>query len=151
MKRKRGVDWSDVHPSLWQMLALIDYHHEDYTGNELVVTSLRRPPGDRPSKHAGTWCTAADLRRWYLTDETMPGACDFAQAFCRELQDRYGDVLGVVLEPEWLSKAEIKRRGGKVTPHIHVQLKRPRWLSVGDYFTGIVEEARQEARVDVRS
>jgi len=63
--------------------------------------------------------TAADFRRWALDAKTT------AEPFCRMLQAFYGDELGVVLEPEWLTPEEISERGGilQIDPHVHVQLK----------------------------
>lgn len=126
MKFKRGVNPLGVHPDLWAILGEIDYDHRRATGKELVVTSMRRRLGPRPTKHAtapGGLVTAGDLRRNALDEKGT------APVFCRRLQMRYGRYIGVVLEPEQLSPAEIKRRGGlkRIGPHIHIQLKRPRW------------------------
>lgn len=129
MRLKRGVDWSGVDPVLWSYLTLIAVEHRGWTGKELVVTSLRRPQEERPSRHfakAGEYVTAADLRRWYLDER------EAADPFCRMLQARWGNGLGVVLEPEWLSTEELAARGGplRVEPHVHVQLKGSAWPSV---------------------
>ena len=123
---KTGVDATDVHPVLWTFLGAIALRHRTETGHELVVTSLRRPPGPRASKHSpglGGLCEAADLRRWQL-DTTHSAA-----AFANVLQHLYGACIGVVLEPEWLSESEIAARGGldKITGHIHIELKRTDW------------------------
>jgi hypothetical protein len=116
------VDAEGVHPGIWTYLGILALEHRVWTGRELVVTSLRRAPGDRPSRHApepGALCTAADFRRWYLDER------DAAEAFCRMLQARFGFDLAVVLEPEWLTQEELSERGGilKVQPHVHVQLR----------------------------
>jgi len=126
MKFKRGVDPLGVHPDLWAILGEIDHQHRKVTGRELVVTSLRRRLGPRPTKHATAprgLVTAGDLRRHFLD------AVGTAPIFCRKLQTGYGRYIGVVLEPEWLTPEEIKRRGGlkRIAPHIHIQLKRTRW------------------------
>ncbi len=122
MRLKPGVDAHLVHPGIWILLGCVADHHRHWTGDELVVTSLRRPPGDRPSRHAPKETeevTAADFRRHAL-DELHR-----AEAFCRMLQALYGQDLGVVLEPEWLTQEELSERGGvlQVDPHVHVQLK----------------------------
>lgn len=129
MRLKPGVDWRGVHPAIWIYLTLIAQDHRAWTEEELVVTSLRRPQGDRPTRHfakAGELVTAADFRRWHLD------AAGVAELFCRSLQARYGDDIGVVLEPEWLTAEELEQRGGplNVEPHVHVQLKRSGWPAV---------------------
>lgn len=121
-----GVNPQGVHPVLWLALGALSILHRNATGRELIVTSLRRPPGDRPSRHSPPppdLVTAADIRRHALD------AAEGAEEFCIRLQRRYGAWLGVVLEPEWLTAAEIEARGGrgKVQPHVHVQLKEPAW------------------------
>jgi len=130
MRLKRGVNASRVHPDLWALLGQIDAQHWEATGRVLVVTSLRRRPGRRPSLHSPRrtlYVRAADLRRHALDER------EGAERFCQRLQRLYGDYLGVVLEPEWLEPAQIRQRGGseKIAPHIHVQLKRRRWPRVG--------------------
>lgn len=126
MNLKTGVDASDVHPVLWVFLGAIALKYRVDTGHELVVTSLRRPPGSRASRHSpppGEPCRAADLRRWQL-DQTRS-----TEAFARKLQHEYGSYLGVVVEPEWLTPEEVSERGGAsaIAPHIHVELKRDDW------------------------
>jgi hypothetical protein len=121
-----GVDTSGVSPSLWLYLGTIAFKHRQHTGRELTITSLRRPPGPRPSKHSppdGELVEAADIRRWLL-DELGEAAI-----FARKLQALYGSELGVVLEPEWLTPDEVAERGGlaAIGPHIHVQLKSSAW------------------------
>lgn len=122
MKLNPGVDARLVDPGIWIYLGLIACAHRIAAGEELVVTSLRRPPGDRPSRHAPlqhSFVTAADFRRHALDARTT------AENFCRMLQMLYGAELGVVLEPEWLTTEEISERGGilQIDPHVHVQLK----------------------------
>lgn len=122
MRLKTGVDARLVHPGIWIYLGVIALEHRLWTGAPLLVTSLRRPPGDRPSRHApkeNEEVTAADFRRWVLDESSA------ADSFCRMLQARFGRELGVVLEPEWLTIEELSERGGvlKVEPHVHVQLK----------------------------
>lgn len=122
MKLNPGVDARLVDPGIWFFLGLIAGEHRRWTDVELVVTSLRRPPRGRPSRHAplqNSTVTAADFRRWALDAKTT------AEPFCRMLQAFYGDELGVVLEPEWLTPEEISERGGilQIDPHVHVQLK----------------------------
>ena len=117
-----GVDPAGVDPVLWVYLGAIATMHRQITDAELIVTSLRRPPGDRPSRHSpppGEPCTAADIRRWALDHENV------AAGFARDLQRRFGAELGVVLEPEWLTADEVAARGGvaAIGPHLHVELK----------------------------
>jgi hypothetical protein len=120
MKLKKGVDWRHVHPRLWSFLELADDRHQEITGQEMIVTSLRRewragntskhsPPPDVP-------CAAADIRRWALD------GVSFTADFCRWLQTL---GVGVLLEPDWMTEAQIAARGGldKIAPHIHVQLR----------------------------
>lgn len=111
-----------VEPMLWLWLGALSVEHRIWTGDGLVVTSLRRPFTGRVSKHsppAGELVTAADLRRHALDDIGRTAE------FCRMLQHRYGFYLGIVLEPEWLSPEQIADRGGaaSVQPHVHIQLK----------------------------
>jgi len=126
VRLKDGVDAQDVHPVLWTYLGAIANRHRLAAGVELVVTSLRRPPGRRSSLHSPPppqLCRAADIRRWYLdTGEKVT-------AFVNELRRAYGRELGVVLEPEELTPEEIAERGGldKIAGHIHVQLKTQEW------------------------
>jgi hypothetical protein len=126
MQLKDGVDPSDVHPVLWLFLGEIAGLYREATGEEMVITSLRRPPSDRASRHSpglGHPCMAADIRRWPFKD--VPTAARFA----RELQQRFGHQLGVVLEPEWLTPREVALRGGPqaTAGHIHVELKDTAW------------------------
>ena len=120
MLMKRGVDASGVDPYLWYWLGRIEELHREWTGSELTVTSLRRPPSSQKSFHSppkGVLVLAADLRRRRLDSVKK------AEAFCRELQRRHGAILDVVLEPEWLTAAQIAARGGlkNIGPHIHVE------------------------------
>ncbi len=122
------VDTSGVDPRLIAWLPVLDLDHRSLTTEELTVTSLRRPPAPRPSRHSppgANLVTAADLRRWALDGRSM------SEEWCRTLQWYYGRWLGVVLEPEWLTEEELATRGGlaAVQPHIHVQLKGEAWPS----------------------
>ena len=126
MRFADDVNPEGVHPVLWLFLGAIATRHRLDIGPELVVTSLRRRPGPRPSLHSppeGELCRAADLRRWALDK------AGFTQNFVGFLRRRYGQSLGVVLEPEELTPAQIAERGGrdKIAPHIHVQLKSTEW------------------------
>jgi hypothetical protein len=140
---KPEVDMRGVHPVLWFRLAWLDKVHELYTGDELTVTSLRRPfVKGKVSRHAALppphnparafldprqWdefmCIAADLRRWSLDGTGRLTA----ETFCKYIQNEHGDEIGVVLEPEWLTEKQLDMRGGiyNVSPHVHVQLKQP--------------------------
>lgn len=122
MKLNPGVDARGVHPGIWSYLGIVALEHRRWTGEELIVTSLRRPPGERPSRHAPKdeeEVTAADFRRWHLDARAA------AEPFCRMLQALYGRDLGIVLEPEWLTQEELSERGGvlQIDPHVHLQLK----------------------------
>lgn len=116
----------------------------EWTEEELVVTSLRRPfDPEVKTRHATQTasCMMVDPRRRF-TDEPFVTAVDIrrdaldavrlprlrAPAFCRHVQHCYGNQIGVVLEPEWLSPA---RRKKMTAPHIHFQLKKPiRWTTL---------------------
>ena len=124
MRLKIEIDTRLVHPAIWMYLGVIAAEHRLWTREPLVVTELRRPPTDRPSRHApkeDEEVTAADFRRHVL--DTLHAA----DAFCRMIQARWGDELAVVLEPEWLTPEELSERGGvlRVDPHVHVQLRTP--------------------------
>lgn len=127
---KRGVDRRGVHPLIWFKLALADRQHIVLAGEELVVTSIRRPfvPGARLSRHSteelDELVTAVDLRRWRLDElgsKTNP--IRMTERFCRWMQQELG--IGVLLEPEWMTKEQIEARGGieNIVPHIHAQLR----------------------------
>ena len=155
MRFKRGLDASGVHPRLWQFLMWLDQQHLEFTEETMWVTDLRRlyrsnvntrhataskiaAVGDpRERLFAAAFVTAVDIRRWAL-DELGKAA-----EFCRHVQEVHGDQIGVVLEPEWLSLAQLKRRfphfthhtegqlRGLVASHIHFQLKKPiRWTTL---------------------
>jgi len=128
---KDGVDTTGVSRVLWYYLPQVDRFHYVFTGEDLVVTSMRRTWGSivhNPSP--GDEVLAADLRRWYL-DELRAGLAD---SFCTVLNIRFGHALRVVLEPEWLTPAQIAERGGveAIDPHIHIQVEsevlEPIWL-----------------------
>lgn len=126
MRMKDGVDTTNVSPALWLMLGMIASWHRVRWGSELTVTSLRRPPDGGHSKHsppAAVPCMAADIRRRGV------GEPDEWAVFARDLQHRFGPDLGVVLEPEWLTLAEVTARGGldQISPHLHVELKNAGW------------------------
>lgn len=126
MRLKPGVDQTQVDPVLGLWIGVMAGHHKDWTGIELVVTSLRRPSSQRASRHvvkAGELVTAVDFRRWYLDED------EIAETFCLMLLARYKTWLTVILEPDWLSDAELEIRGGvlNVDPHVHVQLSSPEW------------------------
>jgi hypothetical protein len=117
-----GVDRTNIDTVLWLYLGAISQRHREWTGHPMVITSLRRPPGPRPSLHSppdGIPCRAADIRRWLLNDS------DQAANFARRLQTDFGLELGVVLEPEWLTPEQVAERGGmsKIAGHLHVELK----------------------------
>lgn len=129
MRLKKGVVASRVHHDLWCILSQIEQEHQAWTGKELVLTSMRRKQRAKHSKHSpgpGMPAKAADIRRRYLD------AIGRAEEFCKGLQKRFGKYIGVVLEPEWLTPAQIRQRGGiaKIGPHIHVQLKAVPWPRV---------------------
>lgn len=119
MRLKHGLDPEGVHQLLWGKLALADREHQIITGEQMTITSLRRhpSPGSKHSPETGVKATAADIRRWRLN------AIGATEEFCRWLQKELG--LGVLLEPDWMTKEQIAERGGidKITPHIHTQLK----------------------------
>lgn len=123
MQLKPGVNAGGVDPFLWAFLGQIAMLYRDLTGKEMVITSLRRDADPaRPSKHSppkNRACEAADIR----TDVLRAIKAD--DAFARMLQNRFGKELGVVLEPDWLTPAQLAERGGleRVAPHLHVQLK----------------------------
>lgn len=126
MELKPGVDATDVSRVLWMYLGAVASLHRSWTGVGLVVTSLHRPHGKHYSKHSpppGGLVAAADLRRWALDAKGV------TITFCRMLQQVFGPMLGVVLEPEWLTPEELASRGGlaRVKPHIHVELERTGW------------------------
>lgn len=126
MRLNLGVDQTQVDPVLGLWIGVIAGHHKEWTGVELVVTSLRRRSSARTSRHVvkkHELVTAVDFRRWYLDE------ADVADAFCRFLVARYKTWLKVILEPEWLSVAELELRGGtlQVEPHVHVQLNSSEW------------------------
>ena len=126
MRLKFGVDARLVEPNIYLWLGAVSRCHRAWTDKELVVTSLRRSPGDRPSWHSpkeNELVRAADFRRWYLDEDNL------AEAFCRMLQARYGAGLKVVLDPEWLTPEQIERRGGvlNIDPHIHFELRSVEW------------------------
>ena len=115
-----------MEPGIYLWLGALSRAHRAWTDKELVVTSLRRPPGDRPSWHSPKefeLVRAADIRRWYLDGDKL------AESFCRMVQARYGDALKVMLEPDWLTRDDLERRGGllNVDPHIHLELRSVEW------------------------
>ena len=137
---KTGVNIDDIHPMLWFWLGKMDELYLAERIGEMVVTSMRREydPGiGRFTWHSPGWTTpyrghasedlipepvrAADIRTTALIREGI------ARDFARVIQSNYGNYLGVVLEPDWLTEEEIEARGGvdRVTPHIHLQLKEP--------------------------
>ena len=126
MRLKLGVDDTQLSPVLGLWLGVLARHHREWTGEEFVVTSLRRESNGRASRHVvkpGELVTAADFRR-HLLDEL-----DLAEPFCRMIQSVYKSWLVVVLEPEWLTEDELEQRGGalKVEPHVHIQLHSGEW------------------------
>jgi hypothetical protein len=136
---KSGVNRDGVHPMMWAWLGAVAVYHFELTEKTLWVTSLRRNyvPGhaSRHSPKPPELATAADIRRHALD------AIDYAAEFCSDLQRAYGTHIGVVLEPEWLTRAQLAKRFGtsistpsqeraaraRVGPHIHLQLKGTLW------------------------
>lgn len=141
---KPGCDFTGMHPDIVMWAGVVAGYHLNLTGRPLWITSARRRyrPGV-VSRHSPPPCTihgdlcslqpdlrtpdcmpvlvtGFDFRRWYLDE--VPGR---AEEFCTMLQGRHSGYLGVVLEPEWLTKKQIKDRGGieKIAPHIHCQTK----------------------------
>lgn len=132
MKLKRGVNFNEIHPVLWIFIGVIAILYRVWTGAEMTVTSLRR----RGKKGKHPKGTAVDIRRWELDAAKKKVNSQlgptYAVSFVRDLQRRYGKWLGIVLEPEMLTPAQIKARGGigKIAGHIHVQLKRESWPKI---------------------
>jgi len=126
MKLKRGVNFKNIHPVLWMFLGVIAILYSIWADAEMTITSMRRK-GTKGKHPKGM---AVDIRRWELDDN--PSARANAMSFTIELQRRYGEWLGVVLEPEMLTPAQIKARGGikKIAPHIHIQLKKTTWPKI---------------------
>ncbi len=141
MRFKEGIDRRGVHPRIWAILPWIDRMHYAYTSEDIVIERMRLPfDPDRPSRHSPLppnrpiegyflqprqWdqflVTACDIRRWALDGMKK------TEEFCQYLQRGHGEELGVVLEPEWLSTTELRKRGGldNIAGHIHIQLKLP--------------------------
>ena len=121
MQFKSGVNPEGVHPRLWERLSLANREHIVLVGEPLVVTSMRRQWNPKKkSKHSPPWgslCTAADIRRYRLD------ATGRTEHFCRWMQKELG--IGVLLEPDWMTREQIASRGGidKIAPHVHVQLR----------------------------
>jgi len=132
MKLKRGVNFKDIHPVLWIFIGTIATLYRGWTGAEMTITSMRR----RGTKGKHPKGMAVDIRRWELdsarkkSDSGQGGS--YADKFALDLQRRFGKWLGVVLEPEMLTPAQIKARGGikKIAPHIHIQLKKTTWPTI---------------------
>lgn len=126
MRLKPGVSDSQVDPVLGLWLGVIARHHREWTGQELVVTCLRRAESEWPSLHVvkpGELVRAVDFRRRNLD------TYDASDTFSRMLARKYAEQLHVVLEPEWLSTEGLERRGGvlQVDPHVHVQMMSLEW------------------------
>jgi len=138
---KAGVDRDGVHPMMWAWLGVVAGYHFELTEKTLWVTSLRRPyvAGAPTSKHSPkppTLSSAVDIRRHDLD------RIDYAEDFARDIQREYGQHLGVLLEPEWLTLRQLEQRFGitirtpsqeraarsRVGPHIHLQLKGTLWV-----------------------
>ncbi len=119
MKLKNGVDPTHVHGLLWGKLLQADSWHTITAGEDMVITSLRRPEksGSTHSPPPDVPVTGVDIRRWRLD------ALERTEDFCRWLQTELG--LAVLLEPEWMTKEQIADRGGidNIDPHIHCQLR----------------------------
>ena len=121
MQLKRRVNRNNVHPLLWGKLLLADHEHVVITGEQMVVTSLRRDPKEgsksKRSPPLAIPATAADIRRYRLD------ALKRTESFCRWLQKEL--QLAVLLEPDWMTKEQIEERGGidNIDPHIHTQLR----------------------------
>lgn len=139
---KPGVNRRGVHPLMWIYLGPIAVEHHYHTSKPLYVTSQRRPLsfGASTSKHsppAGELCTATDIRTKYLAER----ADSLPATFARWIQKRFGNRVGVLLEPDWLSRRQLERRfkikirtdadeaaaRKRVGPHIHLQLKGKLW------------------------
>ena len=126
MKLKLGVDDSQCSPVLGLWMGVVARHHLEWTNREFVVTSIRRESSKWATRHVvkpGELVTAFDCRTWHLVELKL------ADPFCEMLQGLYGKWLGVVLEPDWLTPAELEKRGGvlEVDPHAHIQLKSADW------------------------
>jgi len=112
MRFKKGISLECVDPDLifWLGVISVEWHLFGWDG-AMVVTSVYRSGKGAHGRGEG-----ADMRTKYITPDRV-------EAFGTFLQAKYGKYLGVVVEPEWLTKKQIKARGGKVTPHLHIQLK----------------------------
>ncbi len=141
---KEGVDREGLHPMMWVWLGAVAVYHFELTNKPLTVTSARRPYREGvSSSHSpppGELATAADIRRSELDRIGRTVAAEFSKA----IQRNYGGHVGVVLEPEWLTVAQLEKRYGirivnreqekaarrRVGPHIHFQLKGRLWSPV---------------------
>ena len=111
---KGGVDYLKINPILRQLIpAVYSIWHDKFPDLDMVITSGYRDDG---SSHSGTLSKAIDLRRYHFGTQKWKDV-----EFCRIVQQTYGDILGVQLEPEW------GMGSGYTAPHIHLQLKGDLW------------------------
>jgi hypothetical protein len=104
---KDGVD-KRIKPETAYWMAIVEQEFMLFFGwnAEFMVTSGYRE-GD-PGAHGRA--EAFDIRRPNAKVQVLI-------EFCKELQEKYGEYIGVVLEPEW-------GQGDWYTaPHIHIQVK----------------------------
>ena len=108
MRFKRGVD-RGILPATAYWMGRIESKFRYWFGTEPTCTSAyrKRAKGARCSSH--TQGEAFDLRRLDAEDEIE---------FCKQIQENFGEWIGVVLEPEW------GKGSGYTAPHMHFQLKK---------------------------
>jgi len=112
VKWKKGVDKRVKLETAFWMGKIDEMFTTEYFLDESTCTSGFRE-GDPGAHGRGE---AWDIRRY---SNVEPGAYE---NFCLDVQQRYGEYVGVQLEPEW------GKGRGYTAPHIHFQIKaQARW------------------------
>lgn len=109
MEFKQGVQWKDMHTSMWMARMVTDTVYREETGVGATITSARRTatPGGSSLHPKGR---AIDVRVWGMTQHQQRRTAEL-------IRDRLGPGFDVIVEGPAAENPAYKHRA----PHIHIE------------------------------
>lgn len=111
MTKFSDAAWQDMHPAMWMAREVTRALHVKYTGQDLTITSGRRPKTEGGSSKHETG-EAMDIRVWAFNGTVQQ------RQFAEELQQILGEDFDVIVEGPGATDMRYRHR----PPHIHIEL-----------------------------